>query len=689
MTTEKTSLRISELDFESIKANLIEFMKNQSEFSDYDFEGSGMSVLMDLLAYNTHYMGYYLNMVGNEMFLDTAQLRPSIVSHAKHIDYVPGSATGAKATINLRVTPSGSEDNTATTLLLPKNSKFASLPYQGEVYTFSTTEARTTAKSNGSFLFSNVSITQGEPVSAVYTVSENRKEFPIPSANVDTDTIDVFVQQSSVNSSTEIFTMADDITEVLGNSAVYFLNEKDNDYSIQFGDNVIGKSVSNGNIITINYLDTSGAKANKVNAWASLANIGGYSGNVIVTSVSAAAGGAARETVEEIRYRAPRAYTAQNRAVTTNDYKTLLIKDYPSIESISVWSGDENDPPIYGKVFISLKPKENYTITTAEKLRIVNEIVANRAVLTVTPEIVDPDYEYLLMNITATYNPNLMNMSENQLKDLIRQSVIEYAEKELNKFNSIFVDSNVQNYIDRAHNSIIGSYINITTQKRVTITKNQNRSYSVDFQHRLHRGSIDDKLSVYPSLGIFDNQGIYRDIFIEDTPNSLTGVDFIEVLNPGTGYSSTPTITILGDGRGATAEAVVVGGRINRINVTNKGSDYSSASVVISGGGGFGASARITIQSKVGTLRSFYYTANGEKNILNSSVGTIDYISGVITLSPISIVSVPSNSRYDTNTITFNADPYQGVILPKRNSILSLDENDPASIQITLLPQIV
>jgi hypothetical protein len=687
MTANTSSLRISELDFESIRSNLKEFMKNQSEFSDYDFDGSGLSVLMDILAYNTHYMGYYLNMVGNEMFLDSAQLRSSVVSHAKHIDYLPGSPTGAKATVNIKITPSGTEDNVSTTLTLPKYSTFISTPYQDEVYTFATTEAYSTTKANGSFTFSNILITQGEPSSVVYTVSENRRDFPIPSANVDTDTINVFVQQSIMNSSTEIFTRSDDLTEVLGTSPVFFLDEQDNDYVIRFGDDVIGKSLSNGNIVTINFLDTSGSKANKVNAWATLSSISGYSGNVIVTPVSAAAGGGDRETVEEIRYRATRAYTAQNRAVTVNDYEALLLKDYPFIDTLSVWSGDENDPPVYGKVFVSIKPKIGYEITEVEKLRIVNEIISTRSVLTVFPEIIEPEYTFLLVNATVNYNPSAVNATEAELEELIRQSIIDYKNAELVKFGSTFRLSKLQQAIDNSHGAILGSAVKVQVQKRVPVTLNATRNYNVKFNLPLYKGVIDDKFFSFPEVTVLDNEGITRQVFIEDTPNSLTGIDSIEVLDAGEGYESPPQVVITGDGSGATATARVVNGKIASINVNNRGSEYTVATISFISDSGRRASAKANLQARNGVLRTYYYKTNGEKIIVNSNAGTINYVSGEVNLLNLRPSEVSINNRYPDNVLTLNGVSFDSIITPLRNRIIDIDENDQASISIKMVPE--
>ena len=688
MAGANTALRIAELDFISIRNNLKTFLQSQSEFTDYDFEGSGLSVLLDILSYNTHYMGYYLNMIGSEMFLDTAQIRGSVLSHAKHIGYLPSSAKGAVAYVNVTVTPP--DGNTTTTLTIPKYTRFVSQTMDTGTYVFNTTEAYTAVKANGVFTYSNVAIKQGEVVNQRYTVAQGQKRFTIPSANVDLDTLTVSVQKSSGDTSTNTWLVQDDLTEIGATSNVFFVEESseliDGTYTIYFGDGTLGRSLNDGNIVITTYLDTAGEYANKANVFTTTAQLLGTS-TVTITPISAAQGGSAKETIEQIRFHAPYAYTTQNRAVTSNDFKSLILQDYPAIQSVAVWPGDENDPPIYGKVFLSLKPKENYVISVAEKERIVNEVIANRSILTVTPEIIDPDYEYILIDAKVNYDPSLTNISEAGLKAIVRQAILDYSETELNEFDSVFIDSNLQRYIDRSHPAIIGSYLDITTQKRITATVNQVKAYTAEFGHRLHRGSIDDRFNIYPALGVYDSQGIYREIYIEDTPNSLTGVDTIQVLNPGNGYTSTPTVTITGDGVGATAEAVLIGGRVNNINVTNRGSDYTTANITITGGGGTGAIAQIIIQTRIGTLRSFYYGVNGEKIILNPSIGTIDYINGTVTLTPITVSDVPANDRYSTDVMTFNADPYEGILLPSRNKILTIDQNDSASIKITLIPK--
>src|SRR5665213_847058 len=302
-----TALRITELDFSGIRTNLINFLKQQDTFTDYDFTGSGLSVLIDILAYNTHMNAYYLNMVANEAFLDTAQLRSSVISHAKHIDYVPGSMKGAQATVNLIVTPQGSEDTITGTMTLPKYTRFISEPLDGISYIFTNTSANTAIKNSGAFTFPNIVLTQGEIVTQQYSMG-NQTDFSVPSSNVDTRTI-------------------------TANSKIFFI-EEDSDssgqYTLSFGDGVLGYRPTQDNIITLKYLDTNGSWANKSNNFTSSGAISGYSANIIVESLTSAAGGSDKETIEEVRKRAPIAFTVQNRVVTKNDYQTILLDEYPN-----------------------------------------------------------------------------------------------------------------------------------------------------------------------------------------------------------------------------------------------------------------------------------------------------------------------------------------------------------------------
>ena len=702
MASANTALRIAELDFDTIKNNLKTFLQSQNEFTDYDFEGSGMSVLLDILAYNTHYMGFYLNMVGNEMFLDTAQLRSSVVSHAKHLDYTPTSKRGASAIIDLTVTPGNDEDDVATTATIAQYTRFISEPIDGVSYVFCNVDANTATKVGNSFTFSNLTLYEGEPVTQQYLVTSGNRRFNLPSSDIDTTSLTVTIQESAANTHTTTYTQASDITEVTQNSAVYWLEENtyaNSTYAIYFGDGIIGKQPANNNIVIAQYLNVNGPAANKANAFTSIELIASeYSANVTVTPVSSATGGAEKQSIEGIRFMAPRWYTTQNRAVTKNDYETLLLKDYPNIQSISVWPGEENVPPVYGKVFISMKPVTNYIITLAEKERIKADILANRSVLTVFPEIIDPNYTYLKVDARVSYNSSKTTLSQSELRQIVRQAILDYATEDLNTFNSAESSkgslrvSKLQRYIDRAHPSILGSSVVIYAQKRIELTLNAQGNYSIDYQFPLLKGgSLDNRFYSYPSYSSVDGASVTRSLFIEETPNSFTGLDRIDILNAGSGYTSAPTITISGDGNGATATAKISGGTITSITVNNRGIDYSVATVAITGGGGSGGSASAVLQNRIGTLRAFYYKASGEKVIVNpsgrSDIGSINYDTGQIELIGLTPTDVLDNDYYDDNVITLNVVPKNNLIVPERNTIFDIDEDDSSSISITMVPE--
>jgi len=325
MATSNTALRVAELDFFRIRDNLKNYLRSQSTFTDYDFEGSGMSVLLDVLAYNTHYNAFYLNMAANEAFLDTAQVRQNILSQAKAINYVPASPQGASAKINIVATPSLAEDNSINVITLDKYTRIIGQDIHGENYTFVTINSNTAAKINGSFTFANVMIKQGEVITWQYEASSNNvtRRYQIPSANVDTTTITITVQESSSNTYTTEFVLADDLTEITGQSRVYFVEEDDQlYYTVYFGDNVLGKKPNDGNIIHITYLDTMGAVSNNISKFSFAQAIGGkFRDNVRISTITASYGGVDKEHVEDISFRAPYFYTAQNRCVTVNDYQ--------------------------------------------------------------------------------------------------------------------------------------------------------------------------------------------------------------------------------------------------------------------------------------------------------------------------------------------------------------------------------
>jgi hypothetical protein len=690
--TIHSSLRVTELDYFSIRENLKTFLRGQETFSDYDFEGSGMSVLLDMLAYNTYYNSFYLNMVANESFLDTAQVRQNILSHAKVINYVPQSRQGAIAKVNITATPGNTEDGAISYIILDKYTKFIGTDIDGVNHPFVTINANTAGKVNGAFSFSNVVLKQGEVITLQYQMSANNssRRFRIPSQNVDTTTVVVTVQQSASNTYTEEFKIADDLTVIGANSRVYFIEEDESlKYTIYFGDNLLGKRPANGSIITLTYLDTVGSEANSITRFASVSPIAGiFRDNVIISTTVGSYAGTDKETLEQIRHRAPIHYTTQNRAVTTSDYESIITTGYNNIDAVSIWGGEENDPPIYGKVYMSLKTKGLYSLSNLEKERIKEDLISTRNVLTVIPEIVDPDYCFVLIRGKVIYDPTLTSKTPNELLSIVRNSILDYNTEELNNFKSTFRKSRLQQYIESSDPSITGSDISIFLQKQVTIDVGQTKNYEMKFNTLLGKGDLYQKLYSFPQVRVYDESRTLQDVFYEEVPGSFTGVDAINIVNPGSGYLEIPMVTITGDGSGATAEATIVNGKVNSIKVTNKGFNYTRATISITSvdGAGAGASAQARLEARYGLLRTYYYKANGEKVIVNGNAGTIDYNTGKVMLTSLFTTNVLANEFYPENVLTINVIPEEDIITPLRNRILAIDINNPQNIQIQLVP---
>lgn len=692
MSSSNNALKVADLDFFSIRNNLKEYLQSQSTFQDYDFEGSGMSVLLDILAYNTYYNAFYLNMAANESFLDTAQIRNNVISHAKLINYVPMSKRGATAKINVTVTPGPSEDQDVTFITLDKWTNFLGADKEQVNYPFVAVNSNTAYKSNGSFTFSNIVIRQGEAVTRQFLVTANNvaRRFQIPSANVDTSTLTVTVQESNSNTQITQYTPAGSFVDLRANSTVYFIEEdNDSNYTIYFGDNVIGKRPANGNIVQVTYLDTVGSKANSIVKFAPTDGdgIAGFKNNVRVTLVEASMNGGDGETIDQIKFRAPNFYTSQNRAVTSSDYEAIITKEYPNIEAISVWGGEENDPPVYGKVYMSLKTRGFFTLTNVEKEEISNTIIRNRSVLTVDPTIIDPEYVFILVRGKIRYNPNLTTRTQNQILNLVKEAIYNYTVTELYTFKSTFKLSRLQNYIEQSESSITSSDIDIFLQRRVKLEIGDKNTYIIRFNTPLRKGDYNFKLFTYPTVGVLDVTGVKREVLFEEVPESFTGVDSITIQAPGINYASGSTLTITGDGTGATAEAIIVNGRIVRVNVTNPGINYTRAFVTINDEQGSGAVLTVKLRATTGTLRTFYYKSNGEKVIINNNAGTIDYVTGRIVLESLNPVSMISNDFYDQDVLTVNIVPEQGVIEPLRNRILAIDTNNIQAIQLEVVPE--
>ena len=485
-------LTITDLEFDDIKSNLKSYLSAQSQFADYDFAGSGMDVLLDVLAYNTHYMGYYANMAVNEMFIDSASLRESVVSHAKHLNVIPASVTASTAYLDMTFTPSGSP----LSLSIAKNTKFTT-SISGRSYTFTTTANKTIYPGAGIYSVTNLPIREGTIVNKKYTVNlaDTTQRFVVPNRNVDISTITVQVQNSSSDTAVTTWTNANalDVTTIASTQKVFWIQEvEEQKYEILFGDGAVGAQLADANIIFIEYLVTSGLASNKASSFTAVGTVAGLSSaNYTLTVASAASGGAEIESVASLKTNAPKLYQAQKRATTKEDYKAILLGERSDIESITVYGGEDASPAVYGKVYIAVKPNGNTAFSAATKDAIKTSILKKTNVVTVTPEIVDPIFYYLLIDTTINYDPVTLLTNEDTLKSLISSTITNYFSTSLQKFDNKFRYSKLAGVIDDTNSSIRNSKTSIRYQMQIApTTLAVAATYTMEFNTTLTEGTL-------------------------------------------------------------------------------------------------------------------------------------------------------------------------------------------------------
>jgi hypothetical protein len=686
MATANSGLQITNLDFGSIKSSLKTFLGQQDTLKDYNFDGSALSVLVDLLAYNTQYNAYYLNMVANEMFLDSSVQRNSVVSHAKMLNYIPRSAVSSKASIKLQVNQVGT-----STLTLPKFTPFLSEAIDGVNFTFLTKDSTTVNVSANTAVFNNLEIAEGTAASATYTVnttSNPKLIFTISDANIDISTLVVSVQDSSASLVFNTYTRATDYIALTPTSKVYFLQEGMNgNYEIYFGDGILGATLIDGNVVNISYVSTSGTSAFGANSFSIMSSVGGYS-NTVISPITSAFAGADKESITSIKYTAPKAYAAQGRAVTKEDYIYLIQNNSTNlpIESVSVWGGEENIPPVYGQIFCAVKPSGGLTLTPSQKDKLVTEVIKPISVLTVVPTIVDPDYTFVNITTNVLYDPKKTTYTGGQIKQLVINSINTFSNQNLNTFNSIFKSPALITQIQTADPSIITNESTIRLQKKIYPKLNAKATYFLDFGVKLKRNYFNAGLSSSPDFSVTDVtavNSVRTGVYFEEVPTTVGGIGTINITNQGFGYTKTPVVKIIGDGLDATAYAVLASGRIVSIVITNPGYNYTQAIVQItpaegdtSGALGY---ADAVLEGSLGTLRTYYYL-NNTKTILNSSAGTIDYSTGKVTLTDFS----PLNINNSLGQFTISVVPDSTIVSSTYNKIIALDQYDPEALSVTV-----
>lgn len=509
------NLKVDELNFESIKTNFKTYLQAQDQFRDYNFDGSGMSVLLDILSYNTYYNSFYLNMVASEAFLPTAQKRNSVVNLAKALNYTPRSTSASTLSGTITATVTGAP----ASITIPKYTEFNGT-IDNVTYKF-LTQSAVTLYATDSYV-GTVTLKEGSNLTRRYTVNtaDAEQRFLIPNTNADTTTIEVTVLNSSVDSTSRTFVQPDNLVEIETTSQVYYLEEaEDGQFEIKFGDGVFGVALENGNIVVIEYIVTNGADANDVLNLTyndSITNVT----TIAFTASDSSTGGADRESISSIRFNAPKSYQAQNRVVTADDYKTLLLKQ-PTVDSVIVWGGEDNDPPTYGKVYVAVKPVVGNALTSTEKNNLINTVIKPKKVLTVTTEIVDPEYIYLLVDVTAKYNSDSTNLTEGSLITLIENVITDYNTAEINSFSKYFRFSKLNRLIDFADRSILNSDLTVRMRREQDVTLNVSTRYEIDFSNAIDPAT-DGRPSTHPyntgnklSSNAFTYAG-YENCYIED-----------------------------------------------------------------------------------------------------------------------------------------------------------------------------
>ena len=476
-------LTVSDFDFDNVKTNLKTFLQGQSEFQDYDFEGSGFAVLLDTLAYNTHYLGFNANMLANEMYLDSADIRKNVVSLAKMLGYTPTSARASNATLSVKV---NSVPSTTTSLTMDKGTVFTT-SINGATYQLVTNQSYAIQPTAGVFQFDNVNIFEGTLVTFKYTVDSNDvdQKFIIPSSNADTSTLKVSIQTSASDTTTEVYSLANSYSGLTDISKSYFLQEGvDERYEVYFGDGVLGKKPVDGNIIILEYIVTNKTEANGASVFTLSGDIDGFS-DVTITTTSNAANGSEPQTKESIRYNAPLQYTAQDRAVTSKDYETIVKSVYANAQSVSAWGGEDDETPQYGVVKIAIKPIEGSSLSNSTKESIKTQLKQFN-VVSVRPEIVDPETTSILLTSNIKYNEAATTKTSDTLKSNVITTLTNYNTNTLNQFDGVFRYSKILGLIDNTDTSIVSNITTLKIRKEFTPTLLSSTRYDVYFRNALY-----------------------------------------------------------------------------------------------------------------------------------------------------------------------------------------------------------
>lgn len=508
---------VTELDFQKIKDSIKDHFKSQAKYNDWNFEGSGLSTLLDVLAYNTHYNALVAHFSLNESFLDSAQIRGNVISHAKLLGYIPRSVRSSSAKINITVT---GNSGSPSILTLERGTRFRTT-IGNATYNFivlDSVDASKNVAAGNTYTFSNVVVRQGVLKRMLYLVDNTiqNQKFVIPEDTVDTDTLRVRTKANQDSDEYEVYTRFTTLAGIDSNSLVFFPQENaSGKYEIYFGDGILGKKPTTNNIVEVEYLYSDGELANSARLFTPVDTIGGFAtSSISVTTVSISAGGAVRESIESVRYNAPLSYLSQNRAVTADDYKAIIQKEFGGIDSISVWGGENNTEPDFGKVYIAVKPAAAAALTAGEKEAVISTL-KSKNIVSITPIILDPEYTYIKLDTFFKYNPNLTDRTKAELESLIRGKIVTYAETYLQRFDGVFRYSKLLAEIDSADPAILNSVARVTMYKDVTPKVGQTNYWDVTYSSPIYATSSNESVI---SSSIFKIGGV--DHILGDVPKT-------------------------------------------------------------------------------------------------------------------------------------------------------------------------
>ena len=522
MAIKSSQVNATDLDFDTIADNIKTYLKGQEKFKDYNFEGANLGVLIDMLAYAGHIGGLNTNIAASEMFLDSAQIRKNVVSRAKDLGFTPASEKASLAVVDMKMTNVRNVDQSIPTendMICARGVKFQTV-YDGVSYNFVCNDSIVPVRENETFTWKNINVQQGQYITDQFIFDNQIKnsKFVLSNARVDKSTLEVSVNSGGTISK---FTLSTDVSTIQSSSKVFYTQENEEGFiEIYFGDGVLGQGLVDGDTISATYISVDIAHVENAKLFSLIDPINGFS-NATITTTTASRGGAEKEDIESIKFKATKFYTSQNRLVTLNDYKAKVSEYYPNADAVAVWGGEDNDPPQYGKVFISLKPQNSDYLSVAEKTDVQNKL-NQLNMLTVRPEIVDAEIVKILVTTVFKYNQNETTLSKGEMEALVRNAIINFDNTNLNNFDSIFRHSNLVKSIDDSNDAILSNITNIRLKKKKDINLNKSEGLVIEFGNAFfhpHDGHNKDGGGILSTTGFKVDGDTVNTYFFDDDGN--------------------------------------------------------------------------------------------------------------------------------------------------------------------------